>query len=299
MRRIVRNRAVGAILALALTATACGSGGSSDDEPITVGSFNFNESVVIAEIYAQALEEAGFEVERRFSLGNREVVKPALESGEIDLVPEYIGTIGSFLGGSPTADSEATFAESKALFEEEGITLLAYAPAQSKNSYVVTAATASGLSLAKVSDLGPHAAEMVFGGPPECDVRDFCLKGLVDLYGLNFAEFRPLDVGGPITVAALENGDIDVAMLFSADGIIAEKGFIVLEDDMGLNPAENVAPAIRVALVDEHGEDLTAALAAVSAALTQDALIDMNRRADVAGEDPADIAADFVASLDL
>jgi osmoprotectant transport system substrate-binding protein len=299
MRKAFRNRAVGAVLALALVATACGSGDSTDGETITIGSFNFNESVIVAEIYAQALEEAGFDVERRFNLGSREIVKPALEGGEIDLVPEYIGTINSFLGGEPTADSDATFAEAKRLFEDQGVTLLAYAPAQSKNAYVVTAETASSLGLTKVSDLGPYASEMVFGGPPECDVRRFCLQGLVELYGLNFAEFRPLDVGGPITVAALEGNDIQVALLFSADGIIAEKGFVVLEDDMGLNPAENVAPAIRVELVEEHGSHLTDVLAAVSAALTQDALIDMNRRADVNGEDPADIAADFVGGLDI
>ncbi|HSO49880.1 MAG TPA: glycine betaine ABC transporter substrate-binding protein, partial [Acidimicrobiia bacterium] len=160
MRRIFRARAVGAILALALVATACGSGdGATDGEPITVASFAFNESVIVAEIYAQGLEAEGYEVERKLNLGNREVVKPALESGEIDLVPEYVGTLAGFLGAEQSADSQATWENAKAAFEESGVTLLQYSPAQDKNAYVVTAETASELGLTTVSDLQPVAGD--------------------------------------------------------------------------------------------------------------------------------------------
>jgi osmoprotectant transport system substrate-binding protein len=290
MRRVIRNRAVGAILALAMVATACGSGDSTDGDPIVVASFNFNESVIVAEIYAQALERAGYTVERRMNLGNREVVKPALESGEIDLVPEYVGTVGTFLGGSPSADSQASYDEAKELWEPLGVTLLAFSPAQDKNAYVVTGETASELGLTKVSDLEPHAAEMIFGGPPECPERDLCLKGLIELYGLEFAEFKPLDVGGPITIAALEAGEIDVALLFTSQGIIAEKGWVSLEDDMGLNPAENLVPALRVDVAEAYGDDLTDLLSEVSVKITQEDLIDMNKSADIDQEDPEDLA---------
>lgn len=295
MRKPIRKRAVGAFLAVALVASACGgTGGSTDGEPITVSSFNFNESVIVAEIYAQALERADYTVERSMNLGNREVVKPALESGEIDLVPEYIGTISSFLGGSPTADSQASWEEAKGLYEELGVTLLAFSPAQDKNAYVVTAETASGNGLTTLSDLSAVAAEFRFGGPPECPEREFCLQGLETVYGLEFAEFVPLDAAGPITIAALEGGDVDIALLFSSQGVIAEKGWVVLEDDMGLQPAENLVPAIRQAVVDEYGEDLTNLLDEVSEKIEQEALIEMNKRADIDGEDPAVIAGEWL-----
>ncbi len=296
MRKPIRNRAVGAVvLALALVATACGgSGDSTEGEPITVSSFNFNESVIVAEIYAQALERAGYTVERSLNLGNREVVKPALESGEIDLVPEYVGTIAGFLGATPTADAQATWEEAKALFEETGVTLLAFSPAEDKNAFVVTAETASANSLTTISDLGPVAGGFKFGGPPECPERPLCLQGLEDHYGLEFAEFVPLDAAGPITVAALEGGDVDVVLLFSSQGVIAEKGWVVLEDDQGLQPAENLVPAIRMAVLDEYGEDLSNLLNEVSQKIEQDALTEMNKRADIDGEDPAVLAGDWL-----
>jgi osmoprotectant transport system substrate-binding protein len=294
MRRIFRNRAVGAILALAVVATACGSGDSTEGDPITVASFNFNESVIVAEIYAQGLERAGYSVDRSMNLGNREVVKPALEEGEIDLVPEYVGTILSFLGGSPTSDAEATWEEAKTLFEETGVTLLAYSPAEDKNAYVVTAETASEHGLTTISDLAPVASELAFGGPPECPEREFCLQGLETVYGLEFAEFVPLDAAGPITIAALEGGDVDLALLFSSQGVIADKGWVVLEDDMGLQPAENLVPAIRTEVVDEYGEDLTALLGEISEQIVQAELIEMNKRADIDGEDPAVIAGEWL-----
>ncbi|MEA1903336.1 MAG: ABC transporter substrate-binding protein [Actinomycetota bacterium] len=299
MRRVFRNRAVGAVLALSLVAAACGSGDSTDGDPIVVSSFNFNESVIVAEIYAQALEQFGYTVERKLNLGNREVVKPALESGEIDLVPEYVGTIDSFLGGAPTAESQSTYEEAKALYEETGVTLLAYSPAQDKNAYIVTAETASEYALTKISDLQPIAGDLIFGGPPECPEREFCLKGLVDVYGLDFAEFKPLDVAGPITVAALEGGEVDVALLFSSQGIIAEKGWIVLEDDKGLQPAENLVPAIRQAVVDAYGREMTQIIEAVSVLLSQEDLTEMNKRADLDQEDPAAIAKEWLDGIEL
>lgn len=296
MRKPIRNRAVGAIvLTLALVATACGgSGDSTEGEPITVSSFNFNESVIVAEIYAQALERAGYTVERNLNLGNREVVKPALEEGEIDLVPEYVGTIAGFLGATPTADAQATWEEAKAIFEETGVTLLAFSPAEDKNAFVVTAETASANSLTTISDLAPVAGEFRFGGPPECPERPLCLQGLEDLYGLEFAEFVPLDAAGPITVAALEGGDVDLALLFSSQGVIAQNGWIVLEDDLGLQPAENLVPAIRMAVLDEYGEDLSNLLNEVSEKIEQDALTELNKRADIDGEDPAVLAGEWL-----
>jgi osmoprotectant transport system substrate-binding protein len=295
MRRIFRTHAVGAVLALALVAAACGSGdGAVDGDPIKVASFGFNESVIVAEIYAQGLEANGYEVERKLNLGSREVVKPALESGEIDLVPEYIGSLAGFLETEQSADSQTTWENARTAFEDSGVTLLQYSPAQDKNAYVVTAETASELGLSTVSDLQPVAGDLIFGGPPECPDRDLCLKGLIDVYGLEFAEFKSLDAAGPITIAALEGGEIDVALLFSTQGIIAEKGWVSLEDDQGLNPAENLVPAIRTEVVDAYGDDLVALLESFSEALTTEDLTELNKRADLDQEDPAVLAEEWL-----
>jgi osmoprotectant transport system substrate-binding protein len=295
MRRPFRARAVGAILGLALVATACGSGdGATEGDPIRIASFNFNESVIVAEIYAQGLEANGYTVERQLNLGNREVVKPALEAGEIDLVPEYTGSLGGFLEVEQTADEQAMWESAKTAFEELGVTLLAFSPAQDKNAYVVTGETAEEFGLTTVSDLQPVAGELIFGGPPECPDRPLCLQGLEEVYGLQFAEFVPLDAAGPITIAALDSGEIDVATLFTTQGIIAANGWVSLEDDMGLNPAENLVPAIRTEVVDAYGDELVALLDSYSAALTTEDLTAMNARADIDQEDPALIAEEWL-----
>jgi len=298
MRSLFRNRVAGAtLLALALVAAACGSGDDAAEKPtITVSSFNFNESTILGEIYAQALEAEGYDVARNLNLGNREVVQPALQSGEIDLVPEYVGSLAGFLELEATADSQATWGAAKAALEESGATLLDYSPAQDKNGYVVRADTASQYGLSTVSDLAPVAAELIFGGPPECPEREFCLKGLEELYGLNFAEFKPLDVAGPLTVAALDSGEIDVALLFTTQGIIAENGWVLLDDDKGLNPAENVVPAVNQEIVDAYGSDFTDLLNRISAALDTATLTALNGRADIGGEDPALIATDWLTA---
>lgn len=298
MRRNFRTHAVGAVLAMALVATACGSGdGAVDGDPIKVASFNFNESVIVAEIYAQGLEANGYEIERKLNLGNREVVKPALESGEIDLVPEYIGSLAGFLEVEQSADSQTTWDNAKAAFEESGVTLLQYSPAQDKNAYVVTPETATEFGLTTVSDLQPVAGELIFGGPPECPERPLCLIGLQEVYGLEFAEFVSLDSAGPITIAALEGGEIDVALLFTTQGIIAANGWVSLEDDQGLNPAENLVPAIRTEVVDAYGDDLVALLESYSEALTTEDLTELNRRADLDQEDPALLAEEWLISF--
>ena len=297
MWQFLRKGVVGAtLLAMALVAGACGSGDDADGPTIVVATFNFGESLILGEIYAQVLEDAGYPVERNLGLGSREVVKPALESGEIGLVPEYTGSLGNFLGVTPTADEQSTWQEVKDAFEENGVTLLGYAPAQDKNGFVVTGETAASLGLAKVSDLAPVAGDLVFGGPPECPERLNCLPGLESVYGLTFAEFKPLDVGGPLTVAALEGGDIDVGVLFTTDGVIAAKGLVLLEDDQGLNPAENIVPAVGMDIVDAYGDDFVELLDSVSAAITTPGLTEMNRRAGIDQEDPAAIAADWLSS---
>ena len=302
MRRL-RTGAIGAmVLAVALVAAACSSGddsGSREGTPIIIGSANFGESALVAEIYAQALEADGFTVDRKLNTGSREIYAVALEAGELHLVPEYVGSALAFKGGTPTSDTAQTTSDLREAWADAGVSVLEPAPAQDKNGIVVTAETASALGLTTTSDLAAHNGTLVFGGPPECPEREFCLIGLESVYGLSFAEFRPLDVGGPLTVAALDGGEIDVALLFTTDGIIASNGWVLLEDDQGLQPAENLVPALRTDIAEEYGGNIERVLNRVSEVLTTGDLTELNKRTGYDGEDPAEVAADWLASVGI
>ena len=296
--RNTRSGVLGAILvALALLAAACGSGedsGTREGPTITIGSANFSENALVAEIYAQVLETDGYTVARNLNIGNREVYTAALESGDLSLVPEYLGSALSNQGGTPTADSAATAQALRDAWVGSGLAVLDPSPAEDKNGIVVRQDTADTLGLSKVSDLAAHT-DLVFGGPPECPEREFCLIGLTEIYGLSFADFKPLDVGGALTVAALEGDEIQVGLLFTSDGVIAAKGFVLLEDDKGLQPAENLTPVIRQDIIDAYGDDIVKTLNDMSAALTTAELSEMNRQIGIDGDDPETVAADWIA----
>jgi len=293
--RISRTGVFGAILvAFAIVATACGSGGGATT--IKVGSTNFTEQEILGEIYAQALEANGFTVEKKFKLGSRDIVEPALEAGEIDLYAEYAGTVLEYLNngaGEASGDVNATVAKLAERFKDRGVTVLDYAPAVDTNALVVTQDTASQYGLTKISDLEPIAGQLVFGGPPECPDRPFCLIGLKDVYGLDFAEFKPLDTGGPITVADLESGEIDVGLLFSSDGAIAAKNFVVLDDDKHLQPADNIVPVVRTAVDSKKLDDV---INSVSAKITTSELSQMNKLVNIDKEDASAVAHDWLVA---
>src|SRR5688572_8270005 len=207
-----------AVLVLLLLAAACGggSGGDDDDEPaidpavVRVASFEFTESRILAELYAQALEAADVRVRRAGALASREILEPALEQDVVDLVPEYTGSALEFLNrnaGRANADAESNHRLLREAFAPRGLTVLEMAPAQNQNAVAVTSATSARLGLTDVSDLAPVAKDLVFGGPPECAERPFCLVGLQSVYGLKFREVRALDAAGPATIGALEGGE--------------------------------------------------------------------------------------------
>lgn len=280
------------VAVVALIAAGCSSddGGDREGEPIVIGSANFGESALIAEIYAQALEADGFTVERKLNLGSREIYAPALESGEIDLVPEYVGSALTFKGGTATNVSGESARALRVLWAEDGIKVLQHAPAQDRNGFVVTADTAAEFGLTVMSDLTQYSGSLVLGGPPECPEREFCAVGLESVYGFTPSEFKPLDVGGPLTVAALTGGEIDLGLLFTTDGVILQEGFVLLEDDGGLQPAENIIPALRQDKADEYGGTIEQVLDRVSSFLTTQDLTAMNKATGYDGEDPAEVA---------
>jgi osmoprotectant transport system substrate-binding protein len=300
MRMRFRSPVLGAAL-LALSLVAAGCGGSGEDgngggPRITVGAVGFAENQIIAEMYAQVLEGAGYEVERQLNLDSREILQPAMRSGDIDLAPEYLATLAVFLGGEASSDPDELTDQLQPMLREHGLTVLPYAEAVDTNAFVVTRETADREELSKVSDLAPISGELTLGGPPECPERDFCIPGLRSVYGIEFAEFVPLDVGGPLTVEALRGGEIDVGLLFSTDAAIAAHDFVLLEDDAGLQQADNIAPVIRLDVVND---EIRALLDEVSASLTTANVTQLNGRVTIDGEDPADVARAFLEEQGL
>jgi osmoprotectant transport system substrate-binding protein len=294
MRKFIRTSALGAIvLAFALVAAACSSGGGT----IEIGSFGFAESQILGEIYAQALEAEGYDVNHQSGLGSREsVVQPAMESGELNFVPEYLGSsLEVGFGGTPTSDPDATRTALLAAAAGKDLTVLDYAPAEDKNGYVVTSETASTFGLANVSDLAAVSADLIFGGPSECDIRPRCLEGLYSVYGIpEFADVKELDTGGPLTKTALGGGEIDVAMLFTSDGSIFANGWVLLNDDQGLQPAENIIPLVSQELIDDQGDEFVNLVNSITARISQAELTEMNRQVGFDGESVEDVAAAFL-----
>jgi osmoprotectant transport system substrate-binding protein len=258
---------------------------------VRIASFDFPESVLLAEIYGRALTAAGYRVTVQSNLGSREIVFPALEQGFVDLVPEYLGSALDFagLGKVPaTADQPADRAALAALLSPRGLDVLGSAPAQDQNAVVVTKETAARLDLRSISDLQGAAGSLVLGGPPECPKRPLCQPGLEHTYGLVFSRFDALDAAGDYTVNALSAGRIDVGVLFSTDGRIGAHQFFVLADDRGLQPAENVTPLVRSATVRTLGAGFVSIVDQVSAQLTTGELRAMNGRL---ADDPAFVVA--------
>jgi osmoprotectant transport system substrate-binding protein len=272
-------------------------GSALGDDAITLASFNFPESVTLTEVYAQALERAGYAVRLQLNLGARELVDPALERGLVEFVPEYAGTALSFVtsGVQPSADEQRTHQDLRAAFADRNIDVLAPAPAQDRNGVAVTAATADRYGLESIADLAPVAPQLVFGGPPECPDRPLCLPGLEQTYGLRFREFVPLDAGGQLTHEALSAGSVDAALVFTSDGAIGPDHLVLLDDDRHLQPAENVTPIVRREVVTRYGQDFVRVVDSVSETLTTAALRSMNQRVS-GGATPHDAAAEFLRS---
>jgi osmoprotectant transport system substrate-binding protein len=293
----MRLRALPIVLCLLGACTSSPTTQRPHDDAVVVASFDFPESVLLAEIYAQALEAAHIPIRREFDLGTREFVQPALQRGLVDVVPEYGGSALTFvtLGAvQPSPDEELTHRALVDALGSRGITVLAASPAQDRNGVAVTAVTAAKFGLHTISDLIPFAGDMTFGGPPECEDRPLCLPGFAKIYRLEFARFLPLDAGGPLTLQALRSDTVDAAIVFTSDGVAERDGLVMLEDDQHLQPAENVTPVVRTQTLQRVGSSLAEAVNAVSAALSTDELRAMNAEVAVDGRTPAAVAADWL-----
>src|SRR2546422_4499572 len=224
------------LAAVAALAFAVAAGGSTSTPTatskgtVTVGGFAFTEGSVLAELYGQALKHDGYDVKFRLNLGSREVVAPAIKSGQIDLYIGYAATDLEYYNkgaGEATGDATATTAKLNSHLQSISLVALTPSAAVDQNAFAVTKATQQKYSLAKLSDLQPVAGQLVLGAGPECPTRPYCLPGLMSLYGLHFKSFRALDTDGSLTRAAFKSGQIDVGLVFSSDGDLNSLGLVV------------------------------------------------------------------------
>jgi osmoprotectant transport system substrate-binding protein len=280
--RLTRFLAAGLLAALvamlAVPALSAGASTRSSSKPtIIIGSTNFEEQAIVSNIWADVLQKAGYSVKVEPALGTRSIVVPAIEKGQIDLEPDYAASLLGFLHNGeilPAAGQIGTAipADQKAL-ASDGVTVLPATKALDTDVFVVTKATANKDHLTTISSLKPYASKLTLGGPPECPTFSLCEPGLKKVYGLNFAGFKSLDEAGPLSVAALKNGEVQVVELFSSNGDVVSNNFVALTDNKHLEGADYIVPVIRKS-VDTAG--VAKALNSVDAKLTTSAITKLN-----------------------
>ena len=291
--------AAGAALA-SLTLAACGTveslegRTSMDASTIIVGSQDYYSNEILAEVYAQALEGSGFQVERQLRIGQREVYMPEIEAGAIDVFPEYTGNLLQYLDQNASARTSQEVYDALATALPMGLRALDQSPATDQDSYVVTSTFAAEHSVTSIGDLA-GAGPLVLGGNSELETRPYGPMGLAQTYGVS-VDFTPIeDSGGPLTIKALKDGDIQLANIYSSDPALAEGTLTVLEDPDGLFLASHVVPLAS----SRVGEDAAAVINRVSAALEPADLVEMNRASTVEQKSASQIAHDWLISEGL
>jgi osmoprotectant transport system substrate-binding protein len=301
--RLTRLLTAGIMTALAATlaipAISAGAATKASNKPtIIIGSTNFEEQAIVSNIWADVLKKAGYNVTVEPALGTRSIVVPAIEKGQIDLEPDYAASLLGYLHNGevlPAAGeiSTAVPADQKAL-ASSGVTVLPASKALDTNVFTVTKATASKDHLTTISSLKPYVSKITLGGPPECPTFALCEPGLKKVYGLTFAGFKSLDEGGPLSVAALKNGEVQVVELDSSSGIISQNNFVALTDNKHLEGADYIVPVIRKS-VDTTG--VAKALDAIDAKLTTAAITKLNVDVNSNQEQPPAVAQAWVNSV--
>jgi osmoprotectant transport system substrate-binding protein len=282
------------------TSTDGGAGGApaskAATDTIVVGSANFQENVVLADIYAEALKDKGVKVSTKLNIGSREAYIPALKDGSIDLIPEYSGVLLQYFDKTATAVSEADVYAALQKAVAAPLTVLDQSKAEDKDAIVVTKATADKYNLKSIGDLAAVGNKITFGGPSEFQTRADGISGLKKTYGVTFKTFRKLDAGGPLTENGLKNGQIDAGDIFTTDPLIAKNGWVVLDDPKNLYTAQNVLPLINSA---KASDNVKTVLNAVSAKLTTDDLVSLNEKVQVEKQDPDTVAKAWLTAAGL
>ena len=321
--RILRTLALGASMLVLLGACSTGggsspaatgsaappaasTGGASASDPvIKIGSDGFYEAKLMAEIYAQALEAAGYRVDRTaIGMGARKVSAPALESGQIDLKPEYIGSgLAYYEPGKQTGDPAANAKELQTVLSGKGggITVLDYSPAADQNAFVVRKDTADQFHLTKMSDLTAVQSQLKFGVATDCPTNPVCAAALKSAYGLDVSGATKLSACDTPMVQALKGKTIDVGELCSTQPDIAVNGWVVLVDDKQTQPADNIAPLVRDDLLGKLADKagFEKILNDVSAAMDTPTLTDLGKQVSVDNKDIAVVAKAWLQSKGL
>ncbi|TDD12354.1 ABC transporter substrate-binding protein [Nonomuraea diastatica] len=305
MRRMFGTAAV--LLSAVLTLAACGGGGTTGNPLDTtsaapsgsasgggkavIGSFDFDESVLLASIYAQALEAKGVQVEEKPRIGSREAVYDQVKSGGLTIVPEYNGNLLAFIDQAATA---ATTDEVNTALKEKlpaELEVLDSSPAEDKDTLSVTKDTQTKQSLTTMEDLAKSSKSMVVGGPPEFKKR--WEARFKDVYGVEFKEWKPT---GPTTADALKDGTIQVGNVFSTDPKIAANNLVPLQDTKNIFPAQNVTPLLHKA---SASDTIRTTLNGISAKLTTESLLEMMQKISVNKDEPAMVAEEWLTSNGL
>ncbi|MEY4318951.1 MAG: hypothetical protein RL378_55 [Actinomycetota bacterium] len=288
--KLTRNAAVAASIGLILGVAGCAPSAVPSSEPIVIGSQAYYSNEIIAEAYALVLEDAGFTVERTFSLGQRDVYVPAIVAGEIDLFPEYTGNLLQFFVPTATETAAEDVYAALATSLPEGLTALAMSPASDQDSYNVTQEFASANGVESIADLA-SIADITLGGAPELAERPYGPTGLLAMYGVTVS----FEATGDTTVESLVAGIVDMANVYSADPRIQQLGLVTLSDPLGLFLASNVVPIASEAV----NADARALIDAVSAAMSAADLVALNVRSVDEKLSAAVIAREWLVSEGL
>ncbi|MDJ0343968.1 ABC transporter substrate-binding protein [Streptomyces sp. H10-C2] len=310
---------VAAAAALLLTGvTGCGGdtlekkSGSSTSSPsgdkkgsLVIGSAGFTESAVLAELYAQILKDAGYSTSVQ-TLKNRELYEPALEKGQIDIVPEYAATLAEFFNtkqngpkATPVASADVT-STVKALStfaEPKGLKVLEAGSAVDQNAFAVNKDFAAQHKLKTLSDLGASKIKVKLAAGDECPDRPFCSPGLKSKYGIDITGIDPKGVGTPQAKQAVKDGTDQLVLTTTTDATLDQFNLVLLEDDKKLQNADNLLPVVNAK--GAGSADIATVLGKLTAALTTADLTDLNKKVDAERQKPADVAAAYLKSKNL
>ena len=314
------TRLIAALAALALAGlTACGSSDNNDkgtsssgggnanaqtirsnpankNVSVTIGSKNFTEEFILGNIYAQALQAAGYKVKTQLNLGSEQIALKALKGGQIDAYPEYTGTaLTSFFNAKTTdipTDPQQAYQQTKADFAKDGLTALPPTPFTDSNALAVTQATADKLGVKSISDLKAKAGDLTLSGSPECRQRQDCLLGLQKVYGINPGKFTVVDPS--LRHEVLQKGQADASFVFTTDGQIKANKEVLLTDPKNIFPPYNITLVVRDQTVQKAGPDFAKTIALVQKGMTTQVMQELNSRVDLDKQKPAAVAKQYL-----
>jgi len=287
------------------TSSAAAGAGGGGDKNITVGGANFTEMEIMQQLYGQLLAKAGYTVNYK-AVTAREVYEPALEKGDIDVVPEYLATMADFMNGKAngktapsisSSDAQATLGKLKPLLEKAGLTAFAVSPAQDSNAFAVSKKLADANHLTSLSDLAKLNKPIRLAATTECPVRPFCQPGLEKTYGLKIADLLPLGFGTPQAKQAVVSGKADMVLTGTTDATLDSLGLVLLKDDKGLQNADNLVPIVNTASANKP--EIQQALDKVSQTLTTADLSQLDAKVDAQRQKAEDVAKEYLTSKGL